>query len=153
MIDASVLGILQRNRTVWGLSFCWEAHTAALQHFYHKDAFFGRKKNLVILWHRPHTLRFLSTPFKCYIRMAATVFPVPPSSARAYLLLIICCAIKWERGLWPEDFCMAVRGLTAFGNLRCCTNNGNIISGISCHLINVRRLSIPAMIYGCENTE
>lgn len=85
--------------------------------------------------------------------MAAAAFPVPPSPARAYLLIIICCAIKCEQGLWPEDFYMAFQGLTAFGNLRCCTNNRNVISGISCHLINVRRLSIPSMIYGCENTE
>lgn len=48
---------------------------------------------------------------------------------------------------------MAAEGITAFGNLRCCTNNGDIISGISCHLINVRRLSIPSVVYGCENTE
>lgn len=96
---------------------------------------------------------FSFTPFTCYICMAATAFSVPCSSAWTYFFLIICCARRYEWGPWPEDFYRSCPGLTAFGNLRCCTNSGNTIWGISCHLINVRRLSIPSMIYGWGNTE
>lgn len=149
--------ILCHNRTVQGLGFWWTIldtqwhyNTSAIKCFY----FWKKKKSSYPLALAVYFTQSCFTPLQCcYMYMAARVFSVQPSSASAYLLIIICCAIKCEWGLWPEDFYMAVQVLTTSENLRCCPNNSNIISGISCHLINVRRLSIASMIYGCENTE
>ena len=102
------------------------------------------------LWHWWYLLHRPFSPHCSYVCM---VFAVQPSSVSAHFLITICWAIKHEWSLWPEDFYTSVQDLRAFENVRCCANNSNIISGIRCHLINVRKLSIASMIYGCENTE
>lgn len=107
-------------------------------------------KTQLSLWRWWCILHNSFSPHSSYVCM---VFAVQPSSVSAYLLITICWAIKRKWSLWPEDFYTAVQDLRAFENIRCCANNSNRISGISCHLINVRKLSIASMIYGYENTE
>lgn len=141
------------NRIVQGLSFWWPIlgiqrhyNTFAINFLFLEEEKFQLPFGIGCIF---YTILLYPIPLLLYIHGSKGVF----SSALFYLLIIICCAIKYEWGLWPEDFYMAVQVLTTFENPRCCTNNSNIISGISCHLINVRRLSIASMIYGCENTE